>query len=138
MKNFSDNMPAGKRFTFKKEERLSSRKQIEKLFSAGNSFLAYPLKVVYIKNEIPGIFPTRAGFAVSSKKFKKATERNLVKRRMREAYRLNKYLLSASESQSPFSVMFIYVGKQILDYQFFEKAMKRSLSLIVKNTTQCP
>jgi len=135
MKNFPEKIPEGIRFTFKKGERLCSKKQIEKLFSEGVSFLAYPLKVVYVPTDFSGSFPARVAFAVPAKKFRKATERNLIKRRMREAYRLNKYLLHSTGLHSSRVVMFIYIGKEMLDFHSIEKAVKRSLSLIIKNTT---
>ncbi|MFW6246341.1 MAG: ribonuclease P protein component, partial [Tangfeifania sp.] len=78
------------RFTFQKKEKLCSKKQFDKLFADGSSFLVYPLKVVFIETELSGRYPAQAAFTVSKKLFKSAVKRNLLKRRMREAYRLNK------------------------------------------------
>lgn len=127
-----ENMPTHPRFSLKKEERLRSKKQIEKLFSEGNSFLVYPLKVVYTELDFPGKYPAKAAFTVSKKLFKKAVRRNLIKRRMREAYRLNKHQLYAAAGDKKMVVIFIYVGKELLPYQPIEKAMKRAVSLLAK------
>jgi ribonuclease P protein component len=125
-------------FSFKKAERLCSKKQIEKLFSEGNSFLFYPLKVVYADIDFPEPFPAKTAFTVSKKRFNKAVQRNLIKRRMREAYRLNKHLLILDENSSNKAVFFIYIGKEILDFHTIEKAMKRSLNTLAKVSTPNP
>ncbi|HEY3372215.1 MAG TPA: ribonuclease P protein component [Prolixibacteraceae bacterium] len=112
-------------FTLHKQERLCSQKTIEELFTSGDSFLAYPLKVVFLKTELPQPFPVLAAFTVSKRNFKRAVKRNILKRRMREAYRLNKpslYLeLGAKDLQ--IAVMFVYIGKDLSEYAPIEKAM---------------
>lgn len=115
-----------KKATFKKEERLCSKKIIDKLFNEGSSFLSYPLKVVYLEANFPTEFPVQAAFSVSKKKFKQAVQRNLIKRRMRESYRTNKYFLYKNCNEQ-FAVFFIYVGKQIEDYQRIEAGMRKAL-----------
>ncbi len=132
MKKPSENTTSDFGFSFKKEERLCSKKQIEKLFSAGNTFLFYPLKVVWSEIELPEPLTAKVAFAVSKKLFKKAVQRNLIKRRMREAYRLNKHLLLSNGNSSPKAIFFIYVGKEIPDFRTIEKAMQRSLSELGK------
>ena len=112
-------------FTLQKEERLCSQKTIEELFASGGSFLAYPLKVVFIKTEVLQPYPVQAAFTVSKRNFKRAVKRNILKRRMREAYRINKpslYLeLGAKDLQ--IAVMFVYIGKDLSEYASIEKAM---------------
>ncbi len=125
-------------FSFKKAELLCSKKQIEKLFSEGNSFLFYPLKVVYTNIDFAGPFHAKAAFSVSKKRFKKAVQRNLIKRRMREAYRLNKHVLAFEENSTKKIVFFIYVGKEILDFRTIEKTMKRALIALAKTSTPNP
>lgn len=138
MKNSSENSIAGSGFSFKKEERLCSKKEIDKLFSAGNAFLVYPIKVVFTETEFPEKFPAKVAFTVSKKLFKKAVRRNLIKRRMREAYRLNKHLLVSDNFISKKSIFFIYIGKEIHDFKTIEKAMLRSLANLAKKTTPNP
>lgn len=112
-------------FKLPKEERLCSRKTLGELFISGESFLAYPLKVVFIKGNSSEDIQNQAAFAVSKRNFKRAVKRNLIKRRMREAYRLNKHILygDLEAKNLQISAMFIYVGKEILDYSIIEKSM---------------
>lgn len=112
-------------FTLHKEERLSSQKTIEGLFASGESFLAYPLKVVYLKTESPHPFPVQAAFTASKRNFKRAVKRNLLKRRMREAYRLNKPDLyrELAVKGLHIAIMFVYIGKEMIEFAPIEKAM---------------
>lgn len=109
--------------SFGKEEKLKSRKRIEQLFAEGKSVKAYPVITVFLPNE-DSVIHSQVGFSVSKKRFKKAVDRNLVKRRMREAYRLNKQILSESGTVS---MMFIYVGKTIPQYAEVEKSVVKAL-----------
>jgi ribonuclease P protein component len=112
-------------FTFQKGERLCSQKIIGELFTTGDSFLAYPLKVVFLKTELPESFPVQAAFTVSKRNFKRAVDRNLLKRRMREAYRLKKAALynEINERNLQIAIMFVYIGKDIAEYNTIEKSM---------------
>ena len=112
-------------FTLKKEERLCSQKIIGELFTSGESFLAYPLKVVFMKTNIPESYPVQAAFTVSKRNFKRAVKRNLLKRRMREAYRLNKpgFYDELAVKELQLAIMFVYVGKDIPEYPAIEKGM---------------
>lgn len=118
-------------YTFTKEERLCNKKLIDELFHNGSSFLCYPFKVSWMFVNEPQQFPAQILLAVSKKRFKRAVDRNLVKRRMREAYRLHKqkYLydvLTASEKKIVLSLGFI--GKEIAPYDFTEKKMLKLLT----------
>ena len=116
-------------FTLKKEERLCSQKIIGEMFTSGESFLSYPIKVVFQKTELPGSFAVQAAFTVSKRNFKRAVKRNLLKRRMREAYRLNKpdFYLEIAEKELQIAIMFVYIGKDIIEYPAIEKAMISAL-----------
>lgn len=112
--------------TFNKEERLCSRKLIDLLFKNGSSFLLYPFRVSYLYVDTAHKYPVQVVINVSKKRFKRAVDRNLIKRRTREVYRLEKQSqlytsLVGSNELLLLSVQFI--GKQIYDYSFFEKKM---------------
>ena len=79
-----------KTFTYNKQEKLKSRKQLEALFSKGKTLLVYPVKVFYRLPEAPLDNVVKTGVGVSSRTFKKAVQRNRIKRLLREGYRLNK------------------------------------------------
>ena len=100
-----------RQFTFKKEEKLKSRKLIGVLFKQGASFSNFPFRILYIISK-ENITPLQTGFAVSGKHFKNAVDRNRIKRLMREAYRLQKTTLTETlKSNGKFmAVFFIYTG----------------------------
>jgi len=103
------------RFTLKKEERLCSHTVIEKLFSEGESFFIFPFKVIFLIRDKDDSISAQAAFAVPRKVCKKAVDRNAIKRKMRESYRINKQILYSSLKDYKISVMFIYVGKEKKD-----------------------
>ena len=112
-------------FTIKKEERLCSQKIIGEMFTSGESFLSYPLKVVFQKTDATQANPVQAAFTVSKRNFKRAVKRNLLKRRMREAFRLNKSGLydELAAKQLHIAVMFVFIGKDMIEFSIIEKAM---------------
>jgi ribonuclease P protein component len=115
-----------KQFTLGKKERLKSRKSIEQLFSDGKSFAINPFRVYYLFDTSPGS-SLQFGAGVSSKHFKKAVDRNRIKRMMKEAWRLQKTPLSSlvKEQTRQLNVFFIYTGKELPDYkEVYEKTGK--------------
>lgn len=110
-------MKVVKQFTLEKEERLKSRKQTELLFSEGKKFTIAPFRIHYSFNkaEKPGV---QFGAGVSKKNFKKAVDRNRIKRLMREAYRLQKKLIKEKleEKKCQLTLFFIYTGKALPAY----------------------
>src|ERR1700761_5989227 len=106
-------------YTFKKEERLCNKKLIEKLYHNGSSFLCYPFRVAWLPVDALTPYPAQVLFSVSKKRFKKAVDRNQIKRRMREVYRLNKQLsfYDVLVEQDKHIVLSLgYIGKDIADY----------------------
>lgn len=117
-------------FRFTKAERLCSKKTIDKLFTDGDSFIAYPLKVVYMQTEINTNYPVQAAFTVSKKIFKSAVKRNRIKRLMRESYRLNKHELYKFLNEQQLALFFIYIGKEMPEYKVVESATKKAIRTI--------
>jgi len=110
-------------FTFKPDEKLKSRKLIEQLFKEGKSLSYFPFRIIYIQPQT-NLSHLQAAFSVSSKNFKKAVERNRIKRLMREAYRLQKFSLKngLNEQGKYLAVFIIYTGKELPLYEtVFEK-----------------
>ena len=113
-----------KQFTLGKDERLKSRKQIEKLFAEGKSFVVNPFKVYFLLDEMltahPGsyrdtMFNVQFGTGVSAKNFRRAVDRNRIKRLTREAWRLQKNELKEKTGATgkQLNVFFIYTGKEL-------------------------
>jgi ribonuclease P protein component len=100
-------------FSFPKSERLYKKKAIQELFDKGSSFYLYPFRVFFQKSP-DSESHNQAMFSVSKRNFKKATDRNLLKRRMREAYRLNK---AAIPGTSKLQMAYIYTAKDILSFE---------------------
>jgi ribonuclease P protein component len=124
--------------TFKKDERLRNRQIIDRLFKRGSTevhtFYLFPFRVLYLRtpppasdvNSDPRPSPPlpQVLFSVSKRNFKKATDRNLIRRRCREAYRLHKHLLARNSPLCPpESIAFLYLAKEKATYDVIEKAM---------------
>ncbi|HLG39467.1 MAG TPA: ribonuclease P protein component [Chitinophagaceae bacterium] len=107
-----------KQFTLGKHERLKSRKSIEQLFSGGKKITAAPYRVFYILNTSVKEPSLLFGTGVSAKNFKKAVDRNRIKRLTREAYRLQKNPLQEKirSNYVQLNVFFIYTGKELPEY----------------------
>ncbi len=110
-------------FTFSKIERLCSKTAIDVLFSKGKSINQFPLKLIYIESEFESEFPIRTMFVVPKKKHKRANKRNLLKRRMREVYRLHKHDLYSKVKNKKYDIMYIMLSNEIIEYAEIEKKM---------------
>jgi len=121
------------RNTFSKNERLCSRKTIQQLFDEGKSFTRYPFRVTILPITDEEAAPLQVLVSVSKRKFKRANKRNWIKRRIREAYRLNKHeaLQVLSDNNIKLAVSFVYIPTEILDYSFIEKNLKKALKQVV-------
>jgi ribonuclease P protein component len=121
------------RYTFKKEEKLKSRKTIEQLFREGRSFSNFPFRVLW-KFAGTSTPPLQTGFAVSSKHFKKAVDRNRIKRLVREAYRLQKSDLQnqLQLQQKQLAVFIIYTGNELPEYDLIFNKITNVLARLIK------
>jgi len=109
--------------TFNKKERLSGKIIISKLFSEGSGFFVYPFKVVWMSSNYESNPSARLLISVPKSNLKKAVDRNLVKRRIREAYRKNKepLLMAFSDKKTQCIFAIVYVGKEIMKYDELEQ-----------------
>ena len=115
------------RHHFKRTERLKRRKVIERLFAEGNSFGVYPLRLVWVELDPPlSPAPVQMGLSVSKRKFNKAAHRNVLRRRIREAWRQNKYwLYERLPPGQQFAFMILYVAKESYEYPGIERALRK-------------
>ncbi|HEY8970459.1 MAG TPA: ribonuclease P protein component [Puia sp.] len=122
------------RFTLGKDQRLKSRKRIERIFREGKSINVFPYRVYYMLENTSTGYSLQAGFGVSSRHFKKAVDRNRIKRLTREAYRLNKGGLSLVVEQRKLSLstFFIYTGKELPDHRLVSTRIAVALEKIAK------
>lgn len=117
-----------KKNRFRKHERLTSLKTIEKLFTEGNVFVLHPYRVFWLKNEDQDSI-LKIAISVPKKRFKRAVDRNLLKRRTREAYRTQKLDLTEALqlNEIKLSVFFVYINDTIVEFPIIEKQMLQIL-----------
>src|SRR5690554_3940721 len=121
-------------YRLQKNERLHSKKSIKELFEKGSSFFLYPFKVVYLP-----LGPTRSEtnqvlFSVSKRKIRRAIDRNYIKRRMKEGYRLNKGLISSLGVR--YKIAFIYLAPGLEDFHTLQAKVQKALEKIANQINQ--
>lgn len=109
-----------------KSEKLKSRKLIQQLFEEGEQLKNFPLRLLFLQTEHTSDLPIQVAFSVPKRNFKKAVDRNRIKRLMREVYRKQKPNLYSSLNK-PHIFMFIFMGKEEPDYHFLEQKMIKLL-----------
>jgi ribonuclease P protein component len=130
-------------FKFSKSERLKGRKYVEHLFQTGKSVYKYPIRVVYnydpkgIDDNVPAGSQLKVAFSVPKRKIRSAVKRNLIRRRVKEAYRLNRNQIIVSSSvdlnQHQLHLIFIYQHTEILDYKVIEKSVEKLLKAVLNS-----
>ncbi|MTK54578.1 ribonuclease P protein component [Paludibacter sp.] len=117
--------------SFPKKEHLTGEIRVKRLFTEGQSFLVYPLRVVFLPDEPRGI-PLQALFSVPKRRFKRANKRNLLKRRMREAFRLHKSSLTGvlTENARTVDVAFTYIANEPIAFSLIERKMIEALNIL--------
>jgi ribonuclease P protein component len=121
------------KYTLGKEERLKSRKLIEKLYQEGNSVKAFPLRMIFLQTQHTSNYPAQVGVSVPKRNFKLAVDRNRIKRLLRETYRLQKHIVYDSIDQ-PYIFMISYIGKEEWKYEELFSKMEKLLTLFVNET----
>lgn len=122
-----DNRSNQGQLTFSKEERITHKGDIEKLFISGKKLNLFPFDIRYYSGNMGSL--NKVLISVSKKNIKSAVKRNLLKRRIRESYRLNKKQLS----NSGYSIAIIYVDNKILKFKQIDNFIKKVLKNISKN-----
>lgn len=125
-------------FSYGKAEKLKSRKLTEQLFRQGKSFTLFPLKVFYMPVNEKLDFPVKAGVGTSSRNFKKATDRNRVKRLLREAYRTEKMDLISytAANQKQVAIFILYIDRVLPDYALIKSKMPIVIGKLIKQLNE--
>lgn len=126
------------RFTFKKNERLCSRKDIEQLYAGGQVFYVNSFKIIFLVQKDSPVNLCQVVFSAPKKMFPRAVDRNLLKRRLREAYRLNKpvFYQELSEKNISLHLLVQYNTKNILSFEEIATNMKQAINDIVKKASR--
>lgn len=107
-------------FRFPKSEKLKSKKEIKLLFTEGKTITKYPIKLFFLPTQNGQ--NTKAAFSVPKHRFKKAVDRNRIKRQIKEAYRHQKHLLKNNED-SRYLLFFLYIGKETALYNTIDTSL---------------
>jgi ribonuclease P protein component len=120
---------------FRKSERLCSRKSIGKLFAAGNVVFHYPFRVLWLDAGEGTYFPAKAAISVPRKRFKKAVDRNRIKRLVREAYRLNKEQLYDGLIQKGRNIemIIVYIAGEEHEFNYINEKITGLFKKLLKN-----
>ena len=124
-------------FSFKKGERLAGKKNISSLFQTGRSFTAFPLRLIFHQVET-GTYPAVVAISVPKRLFKNAVDRNLLKRRIREAYRQEKpeFYARLKERQVTLQLVFQYQHREILDYHTIKEGLIKGMDQLLSQINE--
>ena len=127
-------LQSARRLTLRKYERLYERKAIEELFDKGRAVTEKPIRALWITGQHSGTGSIKVAFTVPRRNFKHAVDRNLLRRRMKEAYRKNKFMLvdSLKGMKTECHIMFIYTDVKKCEYAEIESKFVLTLQRIIK------
>ncbi|MBQ3554788.1 MAG: ribonuclease P protein component [Bacteroidales bacterium] len=129
-------MKTEKKYSLPQSERLRGKTRIDNLFANAKGVLSYPYRALFTPN---GEEKSVIMVSIPKRKFKHATDRNLLRRRTREAYRLNKALLAEQTANKGFDIAFLYIGDKKEEFPYLQKKMCDLLNKIatkVKEETE--
>ena len=120
--------------TFRKEERLCSKKIIEALFESGSSLSVHPLRLVWIETKLKTKYPVQITISVPKKNIAKAAERNKIKRQMREVYRKNKNILYEYlyKGNKQYAMALIFTANSKIEYKEIESKIILTLQRFIE------
>jgi ribonuclease P protein component len=118
------------RNTLGKQERLKSKKLIEKLYAEGDCVKIFPLRMMYVQTAHTSEFPCQVGVSVAKRNYKLAVDRNRLKRLMRETYRLQKQIVY-NNLDEPYVFMISYIGREEIKYEDLYLKMEKLLTLFI-------
>lgn len=116
---------------FPSSEKLKSKTLIDRLFIEGKSLKKYPVKLIFLPIDDPEAASHKTGVSVPKRIFKKAVERNYLKRLMREAFRKNKYLVESNLAHK-YALMFIYTSREKIHYQQMSASISEILHKLIE------
>ncbi len=117
--------------TFTKQERLTGKTTLDRVFSSGESFFYYPFRLAYLSVEEQD-FPCRLLVNVPKRLHKTAVNRNLLKRRIREAYRLQKNDFYEQLGNSKIQLAILYSAKEVLDYKTISEKLMDAENMLIR------
>jgi ribonuclease P protein component len=109
--------------TFSKNERLCSKPLIDQLVKKGNSFNGFPFKIIWLEIQESSA-PVKIVISVPKRNFKRAVDRNRMKRLIRETYRKNKHTLIERIGNKKIVLLLVYTSKTFMDYTGTEEKIK--------------
>jgi ribonuclease P protein component len=117
--------------TFTKSERLCSKVIMDKMFEKGKVIVVPSFKLIWLKAEEGAGQPVQIVISVPKRNFKRAVDRNLLKRRIREVYRKNKETIYSRINGQTFYLMLIFTGKEIIEYKEAEEKIIKLLQRLI-------